>query len=550
MGETSLKHILTRSIKLADQITKASNEVIHFKSECLELQTKTIKLGELIRQAARASNNLYEKPTRRIINDTQQVLEKALILINKCKTRSLFKRIFTLVPNSAFRKIITQLDNSLGNVTWILRATITRNDDIEDSKISYLGLPPIAANEPILCLIWEQVANLSSEERTDAASSLVSLANDNQRYRKMIVEEGGVGPLLKLAKEAGNPKGQENAIRCIGVLGCDEESVETIIDSGVCSIFCKLLKDDGVIMKVKAMVAWAISELVYNYPQCKDDFMQFNVIRVLVNHLAFETIEEHNKYAIVERNKMQAINQIQQNMHMTNLISDNMRLIINENNYIQNHQDQEVKVEMKAMAARALWYLAKGNTSICSSITESRALLCFATLLQNGQDDVKYNSAMAILEITNVAEKNTDLRQIAFKPTSPATKAVKEQLLNVVTNSNNAKILLPCIKSLGNLARIFRAKDTTRIIESLVRLIVDENEIEVTFEMLRIPALKLLCYLGQNAPDSEAFTQEDVLTPLEWAKEQDYFMQHPQIGDLLFKATSILELYQLRVPRL
>ena len=324
MGETSLKHILTRSIKLADQITKASNEVIHFKSECLELQTKTIKLGELIRQAARASNNLYEKPTRRIINDTQQVLEKALILINKCKTRSLFKRIFTLVPNSAFRKIITQLDNSLGNVTWILRATITRNDDIEDSKISYLGLPPIAANEPILCLIWEQVANLSSEERTDAASSLVSLANDNQRYRKMIVEEGGVGPLLKLAKEAGNPKGQENAIRCIGVLGCDEESVETIIDSGVCSIFCKLLKDDGVIMKVKAMVAWAISELVYNYPQCKDDFMQFNVIRVLVNHLAFETIEEHNKYAIVERNKMQAINQIQQNMHMTNLISDNM----------------------------------------------------------------------------------------------------------------------------------------------------------------------------------------------------------------------------------
>lgn len=317
MGETSLKQILTRSIKLADQITKASDEVQHFKSECLELQTKTIKLGELIRQAARSSNNLYEKPTRRIIDDTQQVLEKALILINKCKSRSLFKRVFTLVPNSAFRKIIPQLDNSLVNVTWILRATITRNDDIDDSKISYFGLPPIAANEPILCLIWEHVANLWSgtiEERTDAASSLVSLANDNQRYRKMIVEEGGVGPLLKLAKEAGNPKGQENAIRCIGVLGCDEESVETIIDNGVCSIFCKMLKDDGVIMKVKAMVAWAISELVYNYPKCKDHFMQFNVIKVLVSHLAFETIEGHNKYATLERNKMQGINQIPDNM--------------------------------------------------------------------------------------------------------------------------------------------------------------------------------------------------------------------------------------------
>lgn len=49
----------------------------------------------------------------------------------------------------------------------------------------YLGLPPIAANEPILCLIWEQIAILSSgklEDRADAAASLVSLARDNERY--------------------------------------------------------------------------------------------------------------------------------------------------------------------------------------------------------------------------------------------------------------------------------------------------------------------------------------------------------------------------------
>ena len=79
----------------------------------------------------------------------------------------------------------------------------------------YLGLPPIAANEPILCLIWEQVASLLSgaslDERSDAAASLVSLARDNDRYGKLIIE-GGVPPLLKLLKE-GRMDGQENAAR-------------------------------------------------------------------------------------------------------------------------------------------------------------------------------------------------------------------------------------------------------------------------------------------------------------------------------------------------
>ncbi|XP_074278888.1 uncharacterized protein LOC141602577 [Silene latifolia] len=659
MGEI-VKQILTRPVQLADQVSKAADEANQFRPECLELQSKTKKLADLIRQAARASNDLYERPTRRIIDETEQVLEKALALVDKCRTRSFFKRVFTIIPNAAFRKMSSQLDNSVGDVTWLLRVSATRTDD-DDADIGYLGLPPIAQNEPILCLIWEQVANLSSaslEERADAALQLESLARDNDRYVKLIVEEGGVVPLLKLVKE-GKPEGQEYAARVIGHLGRDPESVQQLVNAGVSSVFAKILKDGQ--MKVQAVVAWAVSELAAHYPKCQDHFAQNYVIRLLVSHLAFETIQEHSKYAIAKRQKMsihsilldskndhqqhhQHQHQHQHQHHpsggaseydddtkrsvvtanqmkpqggahpeqqMANLISDTLgkpgsAKNVKNNNNNQNtrhnnhvlaggsikggreYEDPAIKAEMKAMAARALWHLAQGNVSICRSITESRALLCFAVLLEKGPDEVKYNSAMAVMEITSVAEENTDLRRTAFKPTSPAAKAVLDQLLKVVTEENS-DLLLPCIKSIGNLARTFRATET-RVIDPLVKLL-DERETEVMFEsvvallkfansdnflhvthcksiingggvkhliqlvyfgeqLVQIPAIILMCYIALHVPDSPDLAQEDnVLIVLEWALKQSHIMMDPQVDELLPEAKGRLELYQSRGSR-
>ncbi|KAL9244860.1 hypothetical protein vseg_018581 [Gypsophila vaccaria] len=644
MGEI-VKQILTRPVQLADQVSKAAEESNQFRPECLDLQTKTKKLADLIRQAARASNDLYERPTRRIIDETEQVLEKALVLVDKCRTRSFFKRVFTIIPNAAFRKMSSQLDNSIGDVTWLLRVSATRTDD-DDADIGYLGLPPIAQNEPILCLIWEQIANLSSgslEERSDAAAQLVSLARDNDRYGKLIIEEGGVVPLLKLAKE-GKPEGQEHAARAIGLLGRDQESVEQIVNAGVSTVFTKILKDGQ--MKVQAVVAWAVSELAAHYPKCQDHFAQNNVIRLLVSHLAFETIQEHSKYAIAKRQKMsihsvvfdskpdqpagenedekQAIAVATQmkpqagshpDQQIANLVTDTLdrkTVAKNGKNYQtqapnpnqnqrpnshvlaggsikgREYEDPTTKAEMKAMAARALWHLAQGNVSICRSITESRALLCFAVLLEKGSDEVKYNSSMALMEITSVAEDNTDLRRTAFKPTSPAAKAVVDQLLKVVTEEN-ADLLLPCVKSIGNLARTFRATET-RIIDPLVKLL-DERDTDVMFEavvallkfacsdnylhvthcntiiagggvkhliqlvyfgeqVVQIPSLILLCYIALHVPDSQALAQEaDVLIVLEWATKQGHIMNDPQVDELLPEAKSRLELYQSRGSR-
>ncbi|XP_022725921.1 uncharacterized protein LOC111282195 [Durio zibethinus] len=656
-----VKQILTRPIQLADLVTKAADEAQSFKQDCQELKAKTEKLSGLLRQAARASNDLYERPTRRIIDDTEQVLDKALALVIKCRASGIMKRVFTIIPAAAFRKTSMQLENSIGDVSWLLRVSAS----VDDRDDEYLGLPPIAANEPILCLIWEQIAILytgSLDERSDASASLVSLARDNDRYGKLIIQEGGVPPLLKLAKE-GKPEGQVNAARAIGLLGRDPESVEQIVNAGVCSVFAKILKDGN--MKVQSVVAWAVSELAAHHPKCQDHFSQNNIIRFLNSHLAFETVQEHSKYAIVSKQTMsihsvvmasntpdqtnqkdhgddykqitttthpmgnQTPNQLQNvvantmamkgqtpdgskstqpqnsstNNHHVNHPKSSQQSAKSHQNHHQHHpqhvslagtsikgrefEDPVTKAEMKAMAARALWQLCKGNLAICHSITESRALLCFAILLEKGADDVQSYSAMALMEITAVAEQNAELRRSSFKPTSPAAKAVVEQLLKVI-EKGDSDLLVPCIKAIGNLARTFRATET-RIIGPLVKLL-DEREADISMEaaialnkfatpenylhvthskaiisaggakhliqlvyfgeqMVQYPSLILLCYLAFNVPDSETLAQEEVLIVLEWASKQAHLSEDHNIVSLLPEAKSRLELYQSRGSR-
>ncbi|KAL3630180.1 hypothetical protein CASFOL_023164 [Castilleja foliolosa] len=650
MGDL-VKQILAKPIQLTDQVVKAADDAASFKQECAELKSKTEKLAGLLRQAARASNDLYERPTCRIIDDTEQVLEKALALVLKCRGHGLMKRVFTIIPTAAFRKMSSQLENSIGDVSWLLRVSASADDRADE----YLGLPPIAANEPILCLIWEQIAILytgSVDDRGDAAASLVSLARDNDRYGKLIIEEGGVGPLLKLVKD-GKLEGQENAARAIGLLGKDPESVEHMIHAGVCSVFAKILKEGP--MKVQAVVAWAVSELASHYSKCQDLFAQHNIIRLLVSHLAFETVQEHSKYAIVSKatsmhaavvlasnngvnndsgtikgksNDVDNDNSLlphpfgnKQPNQMYNVVTSTMSIKdsngvknlgkansnnnggkVVTNNSVHHHTSlslsgasnraremevPETKAYIKAMAARALWHLAKGNSPICRSITESRALLCFAVLLEKGASEVQYNSAMALMEITAVAEEDAELRRSAFKPNSPACKAVVDQLFRVIEKADS-ELLVPCIKAIGNLARTFKATET-RMINPLVKLL-DEREAEVSREacialtkfassenylhldhskaiigvggakhlvqlvyfggqIVQSSALILLCYIAMNVPDSEELAKAEVLTVLEWASKQAFLMQVEVVENLLPEAKGKLELYQSRGSR-
>lgn len=632
--EVGTKAILAKPIQLADQVTIWADEAYTFRQECLELKSKTERLAGLLRQAARAE--LYERPARRIMDDTEQALDKALSLVAKCRTHGLVKRVFTIIPTTAFKKTSVSLDNSIGDISWLLRVSSSSNDDDDDDDV-HLGLPPIAQNEPILFFIWMEIAKLHTgnlDTRSDAAATLVSLARDNDRNGKLIIEEDGVGPLLRLLKE-GRVEGQDNAAHALGLLGRDPESVEQMVIAGACSVFTKILKEGP--MRVQARVAWAVAELAEHHPKCQDVFAQNNVVRLLVGHLAFETVQEHSKYLIPSKvtsihSAVLANNSNQSNApantvsyvdvseqsqikhpHGDNASKNKMHAVIQStiasrssnknqsNGLVVRHQhqgslsganlkgrefeDPATKAWMKAMAARALSHLAKGNAAICKNITESKALLCFAVLLEKGTEEVKYNSAMALMEISRVAEQDADLRRSAFKPTSTTARAVVDQLLRVVEKAEFDELLVPCIISLGCLSRTFRATET-RIIGPLVKLL-DEREEEVLKEAaialtkfactenylhldhskaiidaggakhivqlvyfgdqtVQIPALILLCYIAHHVPDSEALAQAEVLPVLEWASKQSFMVQDPIVDSLLPDAKGRLELFQSR----
>lgn len=220
MGENNdlVKQKLAKLIQLADKVAKAAEEAIPLKQECGDIKSKVEKLSDLLRQAAMITYELYERPSLRIFKQTEQVLNKALSLLLK-------KRIFIFIPVSTFSKISSKLENSIGNVSWLLRISSLHNDN------KYLGLPPIAARDPIVSLIWVQIAILrtgSPKDRSDDAASLLSLAQDNDRNKRMVIEEGGVVPILKLMKEGNTQEGKQTAARAIALFVSDIAADEPV----------------------------------------------------------------------------------------------------------------------------------------------------------------------------------------------------------------------------------------------------------------------------------------------------------------------------------
>ncbi|KMZ64126.1 Armadillo repeat only 2 protein [Zostera marina] len=579
---------LTRPIQLADQVAKFSEEAEISKQECNELKSKTEALATLLRQAARASD-LYEKPTIRILQEIDQVLDKALSFVSKCRDRGLITRVFTIVPAATFKKLCAQLDNSIADVTWLLAVSKQSNGNNDDEDD--FGLPPIVSNDPMVGFIWNLIAKLqlgNLAEKTEGVTSLESCANGNDRQKDIIVEEGGVPPLLKLLKEGGID-GQENAAKTLGLLGTDPKRVEVMVHAGVCSVFAKVLKEGST--KLQGLVAWAVSVIVEHDLKSQDIFAQNNSVRLLVGHLAHETLEEHRKYMVFTKPTTMigvvndALNSPQENKDG---LGGNVSLVQAAVLKGKVSEDKNNKAYLKAMSARALWHLTKDNPTICKIITESKALLCLAVLLEKGTGDVQINSAMALMEIARVAEKDSELRCSAFKPSSPAAKSVVEKLLNVVEKGEYNDLLIPCINALGCLARAFRASEK-RIITPLVNLL-DDREDEVMAaasialskyactenylhhdhsraiidargvkllvqlalfgcEEVKVPSLVLLCYITLYVPESEVLVQEGVRSVLEGAAKQGLMMYDNAIQFLLDKARSRLELYQSRSQR-
>ncbi|KAL2644027.1 hypothetical protein R1flu_011614 [Riccia fluitans] len=645
-----LDEALAVLLHLGDEVKKALVEADSFKGECHDLMQKVDKLSNFLQKAHSVGHgNLYGRPTRKIMVEVEKTLEKVFTLAKKCKRSGMLKRVITITSAADFKRLNILVDNAIEDVTWLLNVSAV-GDDRPDS----VGLPPIAINDPVLATIWEQIAVVqvgSMEARSDSASILASYGKESERNCKLIIEEGGLPPLLRLLKEGSIP-GQEAAAEALGILARDGEKVKQILDERAVEAFIHILTHGS--MKVQVKVARALAQMVSQSGDAQDEFAAAGAIRLLVSLLAYDTLDDTSKNPKTNVNSIHTI--VKDQLDQKTKTGTSVHKPVDEDassdtekttrmskpadpphspdpkdmtlkkpyqasglgptkppsggvsskpvgplrnssferspdphsrhghNYRAHRQerdreDPETKQSLKAEAAHALWKLAAGNVKNSKSITDTRALLCFAKLIESGEGLVQYNSVMAVTEIAKAAEQDAELRRAAFKTNSPAAKAVVEQLLKVI-ESGEAELQAPCIKAIGCLARIFPApalhvlKPLTYQIQSpdgsvaeeaciaLQKFAYKDNYLHlehsrtildhggashlvqlVYFEQqAQREALILLSHLALNVGDSEALAKAGSLAALEAASRWPSLSE--DVRGLLCDAIEYLELFR------
>ena len=604
LEEKLIEEELGYPIRLSEQVRAAVDEANWFKLECSEVGKQVDRVSQMLRTMTRFASTaqfLYDRPIRRVTAEVSKNLERALTLVRKCKRRSVLRRVVTIVSAADFRKVQSFLESSVGDMRWLLSIFDTENGGGG-------GIPPIASNDPIVSWVWSFVATLQMSqlpEKIEAANELASFARDNDRNKKIIVEEGGVPPLLKLLKDGASLEAQIAAATAIYNLANDQERVRAIVNELGVQIIVQVLSDSPMVVQTQA--ARLVARMAEYDPIAQEDFAREHVIRPLVTLLSFETfVDDHNDQ--LSKQSFHSIVQINKQMEKKTLTRPSSRPYSNSNSnsnsnyyhyYYHNNEGSsragqhrrerenekpEVKLSLKISCAGALWMLAKGSVMNSKRITETKGLLCLAKLVEKEEGELQYNCLMTIMEITDAAEFNADLRRSSFRINSPAAKAVVEQLLRVIRELDNPILQVPAIKSIGSLARTFPARETW-VINPLVtqlshrnpdvaaeaaislgkfacpdnflcvehsKTIIEYNGVPQLMRMLRanertqLHGLILLCYLAIHAGNSEALEQARVLTALEGA-DRTVVAQHPELRELVSKAIDHLNLYQVGV---
>ncbi|TYI44143.1 hypothetical protein ES332_A01G217000v1 [Gossypium tomentosum] len=228
--------------------------------------------------------------------------------------------------------------------------------------------------------------------------------------------------------------------------------------------------------------------------------------------------------------------------------------------------DTKSNPKLKLSCSRALWMLVQGSISNCKTLTKTKGMLCLAKLMKTEKNELQYNCLMIIREITAIAESNNEFRHSTFKSSSPAAKAVVDELLKVSKEFDNMKLRIPVIKSVGSLARSFSTKEcqviiameasialqkfinpnnylfcehSKSIIESngvplLIKLLLDDGD-----KKLQCHRLTLICYLANHDSNSNVLIK-GALTALQ-TTAPTIMAQHPELKQLVSQAICKLQ---------
>ncbi|CAA3020310.1 uncharacterized protein LOC111398828 [Olea europaea var. sylvestris] len=590
--EKRIEEVLSYPILLSDRVDEAVKEAESFKLECLEVGKKVGNLCQMLRAAVRLSTStsvgfyFYDRPLRRIAADVSKNLEKSLALLKKCKRRSVLRRVVTIVSAADFRKLLGYLDSSVADMKWVL--SIFESGGAGGGIV--LSLPPIASNDPIISWVWSYIASLHMgqlQDKIEAANELASLAKDNDRNKQIIVEEGGISPLLKLLRDNSSPDAQIAAAFALYNLANDMERVLTIIDELGVPVIFQVLRDSP--MRVQIKVANLVATMAEHCPLAQEDFARENVIRPLVTLLSFDIFMDDLN---IREGKQSIHSIVQINKEMDKSLSrpgfgSSLSMHYSEGstkggNHRKERENEkpEVKHKLKISCAEALWMLARGSVPNSRRITETKGLLCLARLVETEQGELQYDCLMTIMEITAAAESNADLRRAAFKTNSPAAKAVVDQLLRIIKESDTLRLKISAIRAIGSLSRTFPARET-RVIVPLVEQLSHSNQDVATeaaislgkfacpdnflgiehsktiiefkgvlpvMRLLRgneratLHGLILICYLAINNGKSEDLERAGVLSAFEGI-DRAFIAQHPELKELMHQAIYHLSVF-------
>ncbi|CAL5198210.1 unnamed protein product [Lathyrus oleraceus] len=566
--EKSLKEELWLPILMGEQVMKMAHEAKSSKVECHELATKVEILCESLRCVMRVveanHKSLNDKPIRRMVREVIKNLERTFALVRWCKKQGgigALKHVLTMRNNGDFRKVWNLLESCNGDMMWLL--------NIFKSKGTDLSLPPIACIDPILAWVWTYIYTLqlgNPSDRADAATKLGSIAKSNDRNKFIIVEEGGVLPILKVLKDSSFPDCQIAASNALVNIVSDDDQqrvVRFLVSNHAVPVIVQALS--GGLFRVRVSVANLVSAMADQDLFASEEFILAKVTKPLVSLLSVDTVKIEG---VESRNSIHSL-------------VLNMSEVGYDGRGREADQSPELRNDVKVSCAKALWKLSKGCLLACRKMTETKGLLCLAKIIESTKGELRLNCLMAVMEIAAVAESNAALRRNAFRSTAPAAKAVLDELLKVVREESDSKFLIPAIKSIGSLARNFpgkvphvlgplvahlRNRDLNvarEVVVALEKFVCEDNynrvdHSKIIFELDGIPklmrllqvndgqqvySLKLLCYLALNVGNSKVLEQEHVLISLE-KFAHSVLPQNPDLKELFRKAIDHLTLFQ------
>ncbi|WOL18743.1 hypothetical protein Cni_G27540 [Canna indica] len=576
---------LSLSISLADCLKEAAAASHSFRGECSQLAHRADLLASSLRAVVRCLASLphqppYVPPVRRVAAAAARSLDRALSLARRCRRsqRRLLSNPFAILrllfpfaaPRAAeFRRVLSVLDASLADLRWLLSLYSSEDDGAASGGA---GLPPIATSDPVLSYVWTCVVAVEiaprASDRAEAAQSLANLALDGHRNRWVIVDEGGVPPLLALLQNGDDEASQSAAAAALANLSFDRELVLAVADAlAIPTIVHTLSKSTST--RLQMQLAILVSRMAAADATVREEFATENATLQLVALLSAGVPLANANHALPTRNN--------------SLRNESSCLFLGNGGSDIDERENEIstaKLELKTACAEALWVLCKDSIANSRKVAETIGLLCLAKLIETEKEQLQFNCLMTVAEIAAAAESDADLRSSAFK-NSPAAAQVVKQLLELVRQQGTRPSLqMAAIRSIGSLARIFPAKEVS-VLQPLVAqlshwdadvcaeaatalgkfagpenfLCVEHSTAIVEFDgvpplmrLLRpgkksqLPGLVLLCYLSLHAPGHEALERAKVLLALK-SVDRSVAAHCSSLNKLIPKAIQQLELH-------